>query len=74
MDIFSAAPPAEVFDQIRAAAAAYERLLEGGRQIRFGISPATGQFTAELQDLNGNTVQPLSASDVLRIAAGATVE
>ena len=70
VDTFVTPLSSDVDGAIDAAANAYDRLAAGGHQVHFSNDPATGAFRVELQDLDGNTVSPLSASDVLRIAGG----
>jgi hypothetical protein len=65
-------PPPEVMDAISAAAEAYDQLEASGRQIQFTTDPATGRVSAQLQDLDGNTLSALSPSQVLAIADGDT--
>lgn len=65
-------PPPEVMAAISAAADAYDQLEASGRQIQFTTDPTTGRVSAELQDLDGNTLSSLSASQVLAIADGHT--
>ncbi len=63
-------PPAEVHQAISVAAGSYQRLQAAGRQLRFSLEAGSGALTVKLQDLSGNTVSTISASEALRIAGG----
>jgi hypothetical protein len=61
-------PPPEVARAIAAALDAYEELSATGQQIHFDDSD--GAVAVELQDLDGNPLSTLSASEALQIADG----
>jgi hypothetical protein len=61
-------PPPEIARAIAAASHAYEELSATGQQIHFDDSE--GAVAVELQDLKGNPLSTLSASDALQIADG----
>jgi hypothetical protein len=66
-------PPPAVMDAISAAAAAYQQLHDSGHHLHFSMDPGTGRVSAELQDLEGNTLGALAPSQVLAFATGAPV-
>jgi hypothetical protein len=70
VDTFASILSREVNGAIETASRAYDQLAESGRQVHFTTDPGTGALRAELQDLDGNTLSTLSASQVLRIAGG----
>jgi hypothetical protein len=61
-------PPPEVESAIEAASHAYEDLGATGQQVHFDDSE--GAVVVELQDLEGNPLSTLSASEALLIADG----
>jgi hypothetical protein len=63
-------PPLEVTQAIGAASAAYEALHATGQQLHFTVDRPTGALEVELRDLDGNALSTISASEVLRIAGG----
>jgi len=67
-DALGAALPAELEEEIEAAARAYERLEASGRRLRFSLDPLTGWLTIELVDLSGRRLGELTASQVLDVA------
>lgn len=62
-------PPSSVLDAIGTAAGAYEKLAQAGTHVSFGSSDEDGSFAIELQQDDGSSTS-LSASDVLKLAAG----
>jgi hypothetical protein len=61
-------PPPEIARAIAAASEAYDELSATGQQVHFDDSE--GAVAVELQDLNGNPLSTLSASEALQIADG----
>jgi hypothetical protein len=61
-------PPPEIANAIAAASHAYEELSATGQQVHFDDSE--GAVAVELQDLEGNPLSTLSASEALALADG----
>ena len=61
-------PPPEVARAIAAASDVYEELSATGQQIHFGFGSSRGTVAVELQDLDGNPLSTLSASEALEFA------
>ena len=66
------AVPAEVKHAISVASRAYEILQKSGRRLHFALDRAEGTV-AVLQDLNGNSLDTVSCSQVLRLAGGGSL-
>jgi hypothetical protein len=70
LDTFPASPPAEVLDQMGAAAQTYEELSAEGRDIGLARD-ASGRPQFEIRDRrSGEVLRSLSPSEALDIAAG----
>jgi hypothetical protein len=72
-DAVPARPPSSVFEAIGTAAGAYAKLAQAGTHVFFGSSEQDGSFAIELQSGDGSST-PLSASDVLKLAAGEEID
>lgn len=70
VDAIPASPPAEVLAAIATAAQAADRLQSSGRALRFSVDPPTGRVSAQITDLDGNTLGSVAPSTVLALAAG----
>lgn len=70
IESFPQMPPPEVTQAISVASRAYEQLSATGQQLHFRVQGATGSLAVELQDLDGNPLSTISASEALRIAGG----
>jgi hypothetical protein len=68
VDAIPAAPPAEVMDEILAAQRAIEDMLARGRTLHFAMD--AGRMKILLQDLDGNTVRRIPATEALEISTG----
>lgn len=64
--------PTEVDQAISVASRAYEILQRSGRRLHFAPDRAKGTV-AIMQDLNGNPLDTLSGSQVLRLAGGGSL-
>jgi hypothetical protein len=73
VDTTPSVPPPEVMDQIASASAAYDRLTATGHQLHFAVDQNTRAVSIELHDTQGNVLGTLSPSQVLDVAAGASV-
>jgi len=67
---FPDTPPPEVTRAIHVASRAYEQLSATGQQLHFRVQRPSGGLAVELQDLDGNPLSTISASEALRIAGG----
>jgi hypothetical protein len=63
-------PPPEVAQAISVASHAYEELTATGQQLHFEVDDPDGTVAVEVQDLAGNQLSTISASEALRIAGG----
>jgi len=61
-------PPAEVLEQLAAAAAAHERLRRRGQEVRFHLGPRPGSVHIELLDGVRGTVRSLTIGEALALA------
>ena len=59
--------PAEVWDQVDAAARLAENLTADGRQVRFDVHKLDGGVVASLVDDQGGLLRPLLLSDVVDV-------
>jgi hypothetical protein len=59
--------PAEVWDQVDAAARLAENLTADGRQVRFDVHKLDGGVVASLVDENGGFMRPLLLDDVVDV-------
>jgi hypothetical protein len=59
--------PAEVWDQVDAAARLAESLHAEGRGVRFDVHKLDGDVVASLVDENGGLLRPLLLSDVIDV-------
>lgn len=73
VDTTPSMPPAEVMNQIASASAAYDRLTASGHRLHFDVDHTSGAVSIELHDTQGNVLGTLSPSQVLDVAAGASV-
>jgi hypothetical protein len=69
-----ASPPPEVLDAVTAAQDAFEQLHAQGRELRFDLDEATGRVTVAVQDLDGNVLRTIPATQALDIATGAPLD
>ncbi len=63
-------PPAEVLDQVAAAAAIADRLRQDGHRLQFLEAGAGQPARLEIEDLQTNSVRTLSAAEAAELAAG----
>ena len=66
-------PPSSVLNAIGKAAGVYAKLAQAGTHVSFGNSEQDGSFKIELQSADGSSTS-LSASDVLKLAAGEEID
>jgi uncharacterized FlaG/YvyC family protein len=69
-----AEPPAEVREEVRAAARAASMLHEMGRQLRFEPDPDGGRVRVAVCDLDGNVLRRIPLSESLEIARHGRVD
>jgi flagellar protein FlaG len=70
-DAIPASPPPEVLAEMRAAQKAVDDMHARGRQLHFEM--AGGRLRIELQDLDGNVLRTIPASQALQMASGRIV-
>ena len=71
VDAIPAAPPQEVMDEVLAAQRAIEDMHARGRTLHFEMD--AGRVKILLQDLDGNTLRQIPASEALEISSGKKV-
>ena len=71
-DAIPASPPKEVIDEVLAAQKAIEDMHARGRTLHFEMD--AGRVKILLQDLDGNTLRRIPASEALEISSGKKVE
>jgi hypothetical protein len=71
VDTIPASPPKEVIDEVLAAQKAIEDMHARGRTLHFEMD--AGRVKILLQDLDGNTVRRIPASEALEISTGKKV-
>lgn len=57
--------PAEAWDDVEAAANAWEQLRSGGREVRFEVPGPDRRLVAELRRLDGGVLRALPLREVL---------
>jgi hypothetical protein len=70
-DAIPASPPKEVMDEVLAAQKAIEEMHTRGRTLHFEMD--AGRVKILLQDLDGNTLRRIPASEALEISSGKKV-
>jgi hypothetical protein len=70
-DAIPAAPPKEVMDEVLAAQKAIEDMHAQGRTLHFEMD--AGRVRILLQDLDGNTLRRIPATEALEISSGKKV-
>jgi hypothetical protein len=70
-DAIPASPPKEVMDEVLAAQKAIEEMHSRGRTLHFEMD--AGRVKILLQDLDGNTLRRIPASEALEISCGKKV-
>jgi hypothetical protein len=70
LDTTPSAPPPEVLEQMRAAAANLDRLHSSGLEVRFAGDAGAHRASAGLYDRSGTLVRELTAAQALDLAAG----
>jgi len=58
--------PPRVLEEVRAAARMVQELAAAGREVRFTTDELDGRIVAQLCDLDGNVLRPLSLVEALR--------
>ncbi len=61
--------PAEVLDEVAAAARLCDELQAGGHHVRFGVHDLTGRVVVDLCDLDGKILRPISLTDAVTASA-----
>jgi len=72
VDAIPAAPPKAVMEEVLAAQRAIEEMHSRGRTLHFEMD--AGRVKILLQDLDGNTLRRIPASEALEISSGKKVE
>ena len=57
--------PARVRAEVQAAARLYEEMYAAGHEVRFGTHHLSGRIVAQLCDLDGNVLRPVSLFEAL---------
>ncbi len=57
--------PPRVLEEVRAAARMVAEMAAAGRQVRFATHHLSGRVVAQLCDLDGNVIRPLSLLEAL---------
>lgn len=66
-----ASPPAEVLDQVGAAADRAHALWSENRELHFSKDAASGRVVIEVRDRAGNTIRTIPPSQALDVLSGA---
>lgn len=66
-----AVPPAEVLEEVGAAADRAQELWDGNRELHFSKDEASGRVVIEVRDRAGNTIRTIPPSQALDVMAGA---
>jgi hypothetical protein len=74
LDAIPASPPPEVLDATGVAARAYDRLAAAGRQLHFETNAQTGHLSVQVLDSKNNVLGTVSASKLLELAAGGSLD
>jgi flagellar protein FlaG len=69
-DTVPSRPPAEVLEQVRAAAERYEQMRSQRRELHFTHDDTTNRVVVEVRDLEGNVLRTVPPSKALEIIAG----
>lgn len=62
--------PAEVRDEVQAAARCADQLHRLGRQLRFEQDDASGRIRIEVRDLDGNVLRTVPPAELFDFASG----
>src|SRR6476646_3617165 len=74
VDTIPSSPPPEVHEAMGAAAQAYDKLQDQGRQMRFKVNEGTGKLVVEVHDLHGQLLFQVPASKALDVAGGGSLD
>ena len=69
----SATPPAEVLDEIGAAADRAHQLWAENRELHFSKDSTSGRVVIEVRDRAGHTIRTIPPSEALNVLAGAAL-
>ncbi len=68
-----ASPPAEVLDEIGAAANRAHELASLNRELHFRKDEKSGRVIVEVRDLDGNVLRTIPPSEALNVLGGGTL-
>jgi flagellar protein FlaG len=68
-----ASPPAEVLDEIGAAANRAHELASLNRELHFLTDEESGRVIVEVRDLEGNVLRTIPPSEALNVMSGGTL-
>jgi flagellar protein FlaG len=69
-DVIGSTPPADVSEQVGAAAAVADELRASNRELHFSKDTTTGRIVVEVRDLDGNVLKTIPPSKALAIMSG----
>lgn len=69
-DVIPPAPPAEVLEDVAAAAERAEALAAANRELHFAKDPESGRIIVQVRDLDGNVVRTIPPSQALDVMSG----
>jgi catechol 2,3-dioxygenase-like lactoylglutathione lyase family enzyme len=70
---FPVYPPAEVLDEVGAAADRAEALAAANRELHFRVDDESGRVVVEVRDFDGNVIRTIPPSEALDVMAGAGI-
>jgi flagellar protein FlaG len=74
LDMIPSSPPAELHDQIDAAAKRVDDLQAEGRELHFSYNEESKRVQIQVKDLNGNVLRTIPPSKALSVATGDTLD
>jgi flagellar protein FlaG len=70
VDMIPASPPAELHDQIDAAAQRYDELQAKGRELHFAFDDESKRVVIQVRDTQGNVLDTIPPSKALDVVSG----
>jgi len=74
LDMIPSSPPAELHDQIDAAAKRVDELKAEGRELHFSYNEQSKRVQIEVRDLKGNVLRTIPPSKALSVATGGKLD
>jgi flagellar protein FlaG len=74
VDALPSRPPAEVLQEMEAAARRYDELRSQQRELHFTHDPHRNRVVVEVRDLEGNVLRTIPPSKALEVIAGGALD